>query len=174
MAHALRLFAGPLMAMRVFEQASPHARIFALRPASDLFVVPLDDAVQDDLHRLAGTGDWLEEGPRISTGDMAFAARASQGAAVAYLETHYSGGAGEQSAVLWKDGRLVLGPLTMALTAARRPRSLWPVNAALRGLGVRTEGPQFADEFDAFGLGEYRSHDDIAADALFVPPRTAL
>ncbi|MBU1211081.1 MAG: hypothetical protein KJ587_07395 [Alphaproteobacteria bacterium] len=174
MAHALRLFAGPLMTMRVFEQASRYARIYALRPAGSMFVVPLDDDLQDDLHRLSGTGDWLDDGPRISTGDMAFAARASQGAAVAYLETAYFGGAGEQSAVLWKDGRLVLGPLTMALTAARRPRSLWPINAALRGLGVKTEGTQFADEFDAIGLGEYRSHDDIAADALLVRPRTAL
>lgn len=168
MGHALRLFAGPLMAMRVFEQASRHARVYLLRPGSDVFVVLLDDDLQDDLHKLAGTGDWLEAGPRISTGDMAFAARASQGAAAAYLETDYFGGAGEQSAVLWKDGRLVLGPLTMASTAGSRPRSLWPINAALRGLGFTAEGSQFADEFEAFGLGDYRSHDDIAAGALLV------
>ncbi len=168
MGHSLRLFAGPLLALRLFEQASEHAKIYGLTAASNLFVVPLDDDLQDDLHNVSGTGDWLEKGPRISTGDMAFAARASQGAAVAYLETEYFGGVGEQSAVLWKGGQLVLGPLTMEITMASRPRSLWPINAALRGLGVNAEGSPFADEFEAFGLAAYRSHDVIAAKAYAV------
>ncbi|MBU2581212.1 MAG: hypothetical protein KJ622_05810 [Alphaproteobacteria bacterium] len=163
MGHALRLFAGPLMAMRAFADASDHARIYRLRPEGALYVVPLDDDLHDDLHSIVGTGDWLENGPRISTGDMVFAARASKGAAVAYLETEYFGGIGEQSSALWKDGQLVLGPLHMDGSASRRPRSLWPINAALRGLGVRIEGSQYVDEFEIFGLLDYRSHDDIAA-----------
>lgn len=166
MGHSLRLFAGPLTALRFFEQASLHARIYGLSAAATLFVVPLDDDLQDDLHTISGTGDWLETGPRISTGDMAFAARASQGSAVAYLETEYFGGVGEQSAILWKGGELVLGPLTMDRSKSSRPRSLWPINAALRGLGVDAGGSRGLDEFEAFGLMDYRSHEHIADRAF--------
>lgn len=166
MGHALKLFAGPSTAMRAFEKASSHAFVYRLRSESALCVVLLYDDLQDDLHRLSGTGDWLETGPRISTGDMVFAARASIGSAVAYLETEYFGGVGEQSSALWKDGQLVLGPLHMDDTVSGRPRSLWPINAALRGLGVRIEGSQYIDEFEAFGLADYRSHDAIAGRAF--------
>jgi len=168
MGHSLRLFAGSSMALSRFTQVSQHAHAYALRPASDLFVVLLEDDLQDDLHNLSGTGDWLAHGPRISTGDMTFAARASHGSAVAYLETEYFGGVGEQSAVLWKDGRLVLGPLTLESAGGKRPRSLWPINAILRGLGVNSAGTQYADEFEAFGLAQYRSHDAIKTAALGV------
>ncbi len=41
----------------------------------------------------------------------------------------------------------------------RRPRTLWPINAVLRGLGRRAEVG--LDEFDAIGLGAYRSLDAI-------------
>ncbi len=154
--------------MRAFTQASRAARIFALRPEAQIFVVPLSDDLQDDLHSQFGTGDWLERGPRISTGDMAFAAKASRLAGVGYLETEYFGGDGEQSAVLWKGGELAVGPLCFAIngkdSGIGRPRSLWPINVVLRGLGF--VATSFADEFEAFGLGDYRSVDDIEARAV--------
>lgn len=168
MGHALRLFVGPLIALRAFGQASAHAHIFALQQGAELCVVPLGDDLQDDLHRICGTGDWLETGPRISTGDMVFAARASQVAALGYVETEYFGGVGEQSAVLWRNGLLALGPTTMTTDSrtAGRPRSLWPINAVLRELGV-TAGTHH-DEFDAFGLDAYRSNEQIVARATRV------
>ncbi len=172
MAHAVRLFAGPILSMRAFSQASRYARTYALRPQANVVVVPLSDDLQDDLHGIVGTGDWLERGPRISTGDMAFAAKASRLAGVAYLETEYFGGVGEQSAVLWKGGVLGVGPLTYSMDATAkgggRPRSLWPINVVLRGLGVVASG--FIDEFEAFGLGDYRSVDDIERRALQAGP----
>lgn len=166
MGHSLRLFVGPAVALRIFEKASRNVRYYRLTPGADLLVVPLDDDLQDAIHDISGTGDWLEAGPRISTGDMDFAARASKGAAVAYVETEYFGGVGDQSAVLWKGGQLALGPLTMDSASAGRPRSLWPINAVLRGLGIRIEPENAFDEFEAFGLGLYRSHDDIADRAI--------
>lgn len=165
MAHSVRLFAGPLMVLRPFLEASQHAGIYALRPEANLFVVPFTDELQDDIHAITGTGEWLEKGPRISTGDLAFAARASSGAKIGYLETEYFGGVGEQSGALWSSGQLVLGPLTLTTEGhgAGRPRSLWPINAVLRGLGVDLQG--YDDEFDAFGLGQYRSNDQIVEQA---------
>ena len=170
MGHAVRVFAGPLIALRAFERISRHARVYALTPDAPVFVVPFNEDLEDDVQQLQGTGDWLQTGPRLSTGTMAFADRASQGASLGYLETEYFGGIGEQSAVLWQNGVLTLGPLSMSNDSSgavgRRPRSLWPVNAVLRGLGVRSAGHD--DEFDALGLGAYRSLAAIAERAQLI------
>ena len=157
----MKLFVGPLLVLRPFLEVSDHAGIYALTPDASLFVVPYGDQLQDDIHGSNGTGEWLEEGPRLSTGDMTFAARASGTAKIGYLETEYFGGAGEQSGALWVGGQLVLGPLSLHMDGdgAGRPRSLWPINAVLRGLGVEAGGRM--DEFDAFGLGNYRSNSAI-------------
>ena len=170
MAHSVKLFVGPLLVLRPFLEVSDHAGIYALTPDASLFVVPYSDELQDDIHGANGTGEWLEDGPRLSTGDMTFAARASATAKIGYLETEYFGGAGEQSAALWAGGQLVLGPLSLHVDGygAGRPRSLWPINAVLRGLGVETDGRM--DEFDAIGLGNYRSNSAIEEMAQRLAP----
>lgn len=169
MAHAVRVFAGPLIALRAFERISRHVRVYALTPDASIFVVPFNEDLEDDVLQSQGTGDWLETGPRLSTGTMTFAARASQGASLGYLETEYFGGIGDQSAVLWQNGVLTLGPLSMSnddAAVGQRPRSLWPINTVLRGLGVRSAGHD--DEFDALGLGAYRSLAAIAERAQLI------
>ncbi len=165
MAHSVKLFVGPLLVLRPFLEVSKHAGIYSLTPDASLFVVPYTDELQDDIHGANGTGEWLAEGPRLSSGDMTFAARASATAKIGYLETEYFGGAGEQSAALWAGGRLVLGPLSLRMDGygAGRPRSLWPINAVLRGLGVEARGE--VDEFDVSGLGNYRSNSAIEETA---------
>lgn len=52
---------------------------------------------------------------------------------VAYVEGDYSGGHGWQSAVVWRDGSPVVGPLISDAAAGGGPA---PVNEALRALGV--------------------------------------
>jgi hypothetical protein len=49
---------------------------------------------------------------------------------------------------------------------ARRPSSEWPINRALRGIGVARDGQN--DEFRMFGLAGYRHYGDIAAYATVV------
>lgn len=67
---------------------------------------------------------------------------------IAYIETEYFGGTGGQSAAIWEGGQLVLGPLVTADA----------INQVLRLLGaVRGRA---ADEFEAIGLGRYRSNED--------------
>lgn len=169
MGHSVRLFAGPAGALLPFLGAAPGARAFALTPGADILVLPLTDDMHDALHARYGTGEWLSAGPRLSTGDLAFAAAASRGAVLAYLETDYSGGEGEQCAVLWRDGAEVLRPTRMSLEAARtRPPYLWPINAALRGLGLAAGAGQ--DEFSALGLAHFRSSQDILDSAVAVLP----
>lgn len=48
-----------------------------------------------------------------------------------------------------------------------RPAAEWPINRALRGLGVKRDGQN--DEFLMFGLGRYRSYEDIEAEAADFP-----
>jgi len=75
----------------------------------------------------------------------AFAARAKK---IAYVEAEFFGGAGAQAAVVWEEGRLILGPI-VAEDA---------INQALRLLGVLKR--EHHDEFDALGLDLHRDTDD--------------
>ena len=69
---------------------------------------------------------------------------------VLYLETDYFGGLGAQSALLFRDGAAIFGPNNSDDT---------PISEALRIVGVKRGANDF-DEFDAVGLGVYRSNDD--------------
>jgi hypothetical protein len=76
---------------------------------------------------------------------------------VAYVEAEYFGGTGEQSAMTWDAGEVVLGPLHLTVNASG-PAVGTPISQALRRLGVTTDGHQ--DEFDAAGLGLRRNTED--------------
>lgn len=76
---------------------------------------------------------------------------ASRGGPIAYIETEYFGGVGTQGAAAWSAGDSVLSPEINEHGE--------PINRALRKLGIE-KGSKF-DEFDAIGLGRYRSMDDL-------------
>src|SRR5437870_2402057 len=71
-----------------------------------------------------------------------------QGYDCARLVTKYWGGSGTQSAQLWLNG------VEVSLESTK-----WPINEALRRLGVVTEGD--LDEFDTIGLRHFRGGDDF-------------
>ena len=160
MGHNVRLFVGSVRTLAAYTSVHAMSRPFALTSDAKLFVVPLDDDLHDALHRAHGTGEWTSGPPLLSSGDMAFAAKASQTGPLAYVETGYFGGIGHQAAVLWQDGTLIMGPLVMKTEDNRgRPPSLWPINAVLRKLGIECKDGE--DEFASFGLGFYRSNEDV-------------
>lgn len=73
----------------------------------------------------------------------------SKQGAIAYVETDYFGGVGEQVAILWEYGSIALGPLK---------NDIGPINEVLRRMGVvNTKGH---DEFEALGLYRYRNNVD--------------
>lgn len=173
MSHSVRLFAGPRLALRPFLEAVPNTRIYALTREAPAFVLPVEDNVLDRLHARNGTGEWLDSPthpdtapPRLTTTDLAFAAHASVGSALAYLETEYFGGQGWQSAAVWIDGQLAMRP-ALAHSGERRAPKLLPINGALRMLGVEANYAHPADdEFSRFGLPDFRDHDAIASKGL--------
>jgi hypothetical protein len=77
------------------------------------------------------------------------ARRFSEQGTIAYVETEYWGGDGEQAAIVWAKGKIVFGP-------ARA--NFGTINEALRHLEV--ERGAHRDRFDAIGLGRYRDNDD--------------
>ncbi len=83
---------------------------------------------------------------------LAWARRLSKGTTLAYLEAEFISGEGTESAVVWRDGVVVLGPL----------RGTGAVNRALRTLGVSV--PSRREEFEVVGLGKHRSPEDWLAD----------
>ncbi len=161
MGHCVRLFIGPLVALRGLAAAAPaHARAHAIEASERFPVLPLTEDLHEAWHAAYGTGDWLALGPMLTSTDLAHAERASRGSALAYVETDYFGGRGRQCAVLWRDGALVLKPAALASDEGRAlPPALRPINAALRGLGI-TAAPGL-DEFDTLGLARWRSNEAI-------------
>ncbi len=126
-------------------------------------------ATEPVLHALAGS---LEEarivplGQHLSLVPMATGAPADLGSLmaacsakgpVAYVEAEFFGGTGTQSAQVWDNGKVVLGPLRLA-EGERPPVAGSPISQALRQLGA-TRGDHH-DEFDAVGLGRHRDTTD--------------
>lgn len=67
---------------------------------------------------------------------------------VAKIQTDYFGGAGDQSAQVWEDEKLIY------------TQGGWgTINCALELLGVKPDDDK--DAFDTLGLGKYRSIDEI-------------
>ncbi len=171
MGHNVRLMAGSARVLAAYRALTPLAHLFALTSGAEILVLPLDDDLHDALHRAYGTGEWRSQAPLLSTGDMAFAAEASREGPLACLETSYFGGSGQQAAIVWQNGEVVLGPSVMKRKdQERRAPSLWPVNAALRTLGVAARDGE--DEFQAFGLHFYRSNEAIWSMAARARPST--
>lgn len=165
MGHVVRLFAGPMLALMRVRVLLPHANVYALTPVPLLRVLPLDEDDYDALHASYGTGEWLETGPRLTSTDLDFGKEVSRGTWLAYLETNYFGSIGGQSAVLWRDGAVAIGPVAVA-PGSSRPPALMPINAVLRGAGVIAAAGR--DEFETVGLDRWRSNDAIRAAALAI------
>ena len=110
--------------------------------------LPLDD---DELDRL-----FSEPGPYdghftyLSEALLSLILEHSRRQPLAYIETEYFGGLGDQSAVLARDGTIAFGP-------AEGPGT---INHALQLMGVTASVPGL-DEFDTIGLGWVRNNDDI-------------
>jgi hypothetical protein len=123
-----------------------------------LSLLPMTDALFDAV-TVAGTprldGFW-----KAPAGFGRTLAACSVNGPVAYVEAEYFGGTGEQSAMVWDAGQVVLAHLHLA-EKAPIPAVGTPISQALRRLGV-AKGDHH-DEFDAVGLGRHRDTEDWLA-----------
>ncbi|MDX2288828.1 MAG: hypothetical protein NW217_08425 [Hyphomicrobiaceae bacterium] len=165
MSARLQVFIGPSTVLAGFSRIAPDTRPLTLplipggvvqsRLFARLGLVPLTEDLQDRLHDTNGTGEWLDGPIDLTTTDLAFAARLSVGAALAYVEIEPSPGKPDspaaQAAVLWAAGSVRLGPTYLAgAQALARARPMWPINTVLKALGVEAHAP--LDEAGCLGL----------------------
>lgn len=72
----------------------------------------------------------------------------SESGVIAYIESEYHGGTGEQQAMAWKNGRIIMAP----------EETRWAINSALQHLDFEVLPGK--DRFDTLDLGRHRSVDD--------------
>lgn len=120
---------------------------------NNLVFLPLSDEHLDDLFPDPCVHDdemiYLCSGIKDTLSDL------SQKGTVAWIETTYVGGFGEQGATLYQNGSCIMPP-----TVAFRG----PISSALRIMGV-TKATEEVDEFAAVGLCEHRENDEWIAAA---------
>lgn len=168
--HELRLFVGGRSVLRQFREITDKLRLFDPGGATGLAVMPLDDDLHDELRRTYGTGDWLEQGPRLSSGDIAYCAKLSRAGPLAYIEAIADKGGFSQAAMAWRDGRVSVRPQFFAATSINSPiraRALWPMNVALHDIGAHP-GPH-QDALEVTGIARFASNADIIARAEPIP-----
>ena len=103
------------MALRAVCAIAPQARAYATCRNAPAYVLPITEEVHDAMHRVNGTGEWLELGsgsftPLLTTTDAAFFERASRGTVLAWLETSQDEGGFWQIAAVWINGAVSMAP----------------------------------------------------------------
>jgi hypothetical protein len=114
-------------------------------------LMPMTDALFDSVSEGGDTsalGFW-----RLPGGFAKTLADWSTAGPVAYVEAEYFGGVGEQQAVVWDGGAIVLGPLRIPEGHPFPPAGS-AISQALRRLGVVAGAGE--DEFTALGLERHR------------------
>ena len=127
----------------------PGARVVDLRHG--LAIMPMTDALLTGFageSKLRRTDFW-----NLPAGFDELLAEWSKTGPVAYIESEYFGGVGEENSAVWRDGNMALGPLHLVEGEAA-PAAGTPVCQALRELGVRAGETE--DEFTIVGLGDHR------------------
>jgi hypothetical protein len=127
MTHHISGFIGPTAHLQEQTKDLANAKVIPL--AQGLAFLPLGNALYEEIWKInPHPMKWLSKKFSVP---------------VAWIETDYFGGAGNQNAILWKDGK------------KRRYRD--SIDAALDALGVVCEGDK--DEFDTLGLGHHRTNE---------------
>ena len=149
MGHAIQALLIREASVSLLAEVLPHTRAISIDQGIRL--VPITDATFDTLRdRFPNLQDPPDPEFWKLSGPIAFVAeQLSQHGPVAYVETEYFGGTGEQAATVWDSGKVRMPP-------TKAPSG--PINSALRMLGARAS--LMHDEFEAVGLGRNRSNDD--------------
>lgn len=132
MSHVISGFIGPEEHLKAQTQDLNEAKVIPL--VQGMAFLPLGHELYNEI--------W----PNRSRYPMVWLANRLKSVPIAWIETDYFGGAGEQSAILWKDGQ--------KRRFRERGRN---IDAAMKELGVVCEGG--CDEFDTLGLGKHRSNE---------------
>jgi len=126
-----------------------------------LALIPITNGVEADLGRFDPDSiqDVVPHSGELARGVAKIASQLSMHAPVLYIATYIHGGTGGQDAIIWRNGQVAL-----SIGDDEEAMSAWPdspISRALRHVGVAAQSGQ--DEFDAIGLGRFRSNQSWAA-----------
>lgn len=146
MGHFVQAFVGPRIVLDLVQRRYSASLVIAL--SQDLWLLPMLDDLYDAIPNEGSTDSIGEHFQFLTPKVIALLKDFSQTNAVAYFETEYFGGTGNQGAVLAKNGQIIFGPQNGDGT----------INDMLRMMGVQ-KGQAF-DEFEVVGLGRCRSNEE--------------
>lgn len=157
MGHCLQAFLGSEALLGEIVQTRLTAIFIPL--LQGLAMIPVTEAVYDSLATIEERGSFDPRFLFLSPKLNHFGQTHSKNENLAYIETNYFGGVGNQGAIVWSKGRILFGPAVTGnrpdLQVDRLPAGA--INCALQILGVNKG--DWLDEFEALGLGKYRSQD---------------
>jgi len=116
----------------------------------EMALIPVTDELLDEVGASGDAGRFY----KLTNSMKEWVCDISHDGPVTYVEAEFFGGAGSQSAVVWKHKAILLEPI-------HKPDA---INQALRSLGVRKG--HCRDEFEALGLQRHRNTDDWLDDAI--------
>jgi hypothetical protein len=148
MGHFVQAIVGSKRLLDTLQQRFGVSRVVEL--SQGLFMLPMLDELYDALPSAEGVSEMTGDFPFqfLDQRIVALLVQASHDEPLAYFATEYFGGAGNQGAIVAKDGKIAFGPV----------EGSGSINSALRMLGAKKERAH--DEFDAVGLSRFRSNED--------------
>lgn len=152
MGHAIQAFIARAEVLRAAANHLRHAHVASL--AQGLALVPVTDELHDEATGPGGGPAHEEHVHKLSGALTRLAAEWSRRGPVAYVETEYFGGIGDQAALVWEGGEVVYGP---------ERAEMGPINEALSRLGAERGG--HLDLFEAVGLRRHRHTGDWIEEA---------
>ena len=132
MTHHISGFIGPEDKLKVQTKNLTHAQVIPLEQG--MAFLPLGDELYDEICK-------------YDPQPMKWLAKILGKDSIAWIETDYFGGFGEQSAITWINGK----------KQRYRERGGGNIDEAMKALGVVCEGDK--DEFDTLGLGKHRTNE---------------
>ncbi|QXI30615.1 hypothetical protein [Pseudomonas vanderleydeniana] len=159
--HWIQVLIGPLETLTKARSLLPAAAICPLPQGLALIPVTHTVEVQLQSQATAHTTAAVPHSGELAVGITELASRLSDQGPILYAATYIHGGTGGQDAVIWHKGEVILN-----LGDDEDHMSAWPdspISRALRHIGVTVQTGQ--DEFDALGLGRYRSNEAWAEKA---------
>jgi len=132
MTHHISGFIGPEDKLKEQTKDLTNAQVIPL--AQGMAFLPLGSELYDEVYK-------------YNPQPMKWLAKKLGKDSIAWIETDYFGGAGEQSAITWIKGN----------KHRYRERYGGNIDNAMKALGVVCEGDK--DEFDTLGLGKHRTND---------------
>jgi hypothetical protein len=167
--HQITAFVGRPETLHAIVGRFPAAKVVELD--AGFAMVPATEALLDAIVAADPAGEGLRETGLLFDDPVLVRAliEFSRSGPIALIETHYFGGDGEQAAAACVGGRVVCskqhstetdpsGPLYENVNGrfvASKSGESWPINQALREIGVVRAGGQ--DEFDTVGLVVHRN-----------------